>query len=791
MYTQVSDAKTASKDLKVTLSYRPQGGSWTTPQTLFNSTSNYWYTDWSIPVDATPGLYDVKVLVVNGSGGSASSTITGQFNVAVNPNPIIVYVSSWVYPDNQQIDSGGTVYSGKTLKIYTQVSDAKTASKNLAVAISCRPQGGSWITPQSLFNSTSNYWYTDWSIPIDATPGLYDVNVNVDTPDKRSTINVISNVFNVVVNPSPVIIYVRSWVDPENQFLEQGGNVSTGKTFKIYTQVSDAKTASANLTVAISYRPKGGSWTTPAASYNPVYDYWYINWTIPSNATTGSYDVGVDVANQDHRSTTSTISNAFNIRLKPSVLVIYEDEASFWTPISGGSGGIDISVADQSGTVHSGTSALRYQIVAGTKASVDIYHNYTSSQDWSGYGALDFWWYGRNTGARFDIRILGPDLSNQFSSSFADDFMGWQKVTLPMGSFTSTGSPKWWNVTQIQIGTSAITPTTWYLDTTTVEPASIVYVRSWVSPDNQPLEQGGTVSTGKSLEMYAQVSDAKTASKDLTVNISYRPQGGSWTTPTASYDPTYDYWYIIWMIPSDATTGSYDVKVDMSTPDYRSTKSTIFNAFNVCNYVLSMPFANASVPVKDLSGYGNDGTPYNVTWQSNYGGCYSFNGVNSYINRQNMTGLSTTQFSFSFWSKQSGTSSNYMHLIGLFGDHRATIYVAPNTYKYVYKFSNVSGTPYEGVIGTLDSGWHYTAVVLDGSRLRVYVDGFERVNIRAPGVINKIDDSLFVGTSGTGATLAGNYFNGLLDGISIYGRVLSAGDVQAEFNAGKAEHGIS
>jgi hypothetical protein len=152
--------------------------------------------------------------------------------------------------------------------------------------------------------------------------------------------------------------------------------------------------------------------------------------------------------------------------------VVYEDDESFWTPASGGSGGIDISVAQETVTVHSGFNSLKYQVVAGTKAWVTIYHGYASAQDWSGYDALAIWWYGQNTGAVLDVHVSGPDWSNRLSSSFVDDFTGWGKVALPVGGFASTGSPSWSAVRGIQIATAASTPSMWYLDTTTMELAT-------------------------------------------------------------------------------------------------------------------------------------------------------------------------------------------------------------------------------------------------------------------------------------------------------------------------------
>jgi hypothetical protein len=277
------------------------------------------------------------------------------------------------------------------------------------------------------------------------------------------------------------------------------------------------------------------------------------------------------------------------------------------------------------------------------------------------------------------------------------------------------------------------------------------------------------------------------------VRLSYRPQGGAWVTQPAFYSPLYNTWSIYWTIPEDASTGLYDVKIDVSNPTGGSASNMTLGQFNLASVlrILDLSFSDSSNPIKDASGHGNIGTLHNATWLPSYGGCYSFNGVNSYINRQNVSSLPSTPISFSFWSRQLGTETNFMHLVGLFGDQRATVYVSPGTYTYSYKFSNVSNTSLEGSIATLDLSWHHFAVVFNGSQLDIYVDGINKVDVPVLGVINKVDDSLFIGTAGTGTIPAGNYFNGLMNDVRVYSRVLSAVEVQAEYNAGKAQHGIS
>ena len=82
IFTDISDVETASDVLDVTIGYRVEGGDWTSVAASWESLyGGYWYYDWVIPGGASGGLYDVKVDVLDGSGGSASATELGEFTV--------------------------------------------------------------------------------------------------------------------------------------------------------------------------------------------------------------------------------------------------------------------------------------------------------------------------------------------------------------------------------------------------------------------------------------------------------------------------------------------------------------------------------------------------------------------------------------------------------------------------------------------------------------------------------------------------------------------------------------
>jgi flagellin-like protein len=182
----------------------------------------------------------------------------------------------------------------------------------------------------------------------------------------------------------------------------------------------------------------------------------------------------------------------------------------------------------------------------------------------------------------------------------------------------------------------------------------------------------------------------------------------------------------------------------------------------------------------------NDGNLVNgPQWvDGKYGKALSFDGVDDYANNPTVTGLSTSSISFLFWSKQLGTRNFFMHPIGIFGAHSATIYIQPNSYNYYYKFETISGVRYEGFIKTLDNDWHFIAATFDGQKIRIYVDGNLEKEISAPGSIDKRDNSVFIGTTGLGSSSYGNYFYGIIDEVMIFNRALSDEEIKLLYEQG-------
>ena len=85
----------------------------------------------------------------------------------------------------------------------------------------------------------------------------------------------------------------------------------------------------------------------------------------------------------------------------------------------------------------------------------------------------------------------------------------------------------------------------------------------------------------------------------------------------------------------------------------------------------------------------------------------------------------------------------------------------------------------------LDDNWHFVAGTLDGSKLRIYVDGVLENEITYSGSPAGNNREVNIGAAWGGGQFV-RFFNGLIDEVEIYNRALSASEIQAIFDAGRA-----
>ena len=138
-------------------------------QLTATASTGYTFSGWSGGLTGNP-----TTVTINGD-----QVITATFTQNAGSKPVINYLSLYSITDQTWLNTGDTISAGKTLRIYTGVSDADTPPAGLAVKISYGPSGGSLTQQSATYFSTWDYYYYDWAIPSGTTAGAYDVKIDV------------------------------------------------------------------------------------------------------------------------------------------------------------------------------------------------------------------------------------------------------------------------------------------------------------------------------------------------------------------------------------------------------------------------------------------------------------------------------------------------------------------------------------------------------------------------------------------------------------------------------------
>ena len=188
----------------------------------------------------------------------------------------------------------------------------------------------------------------------------------------------------------------------------------------------------------------------------------------------------------------------------------------------------------------------------------------------------------------------------------------------------------------------------------------------------------------------------------------------------------------------------------------------------------------------DESGYGNHLTPRNVVLSPDRFGvnnsAYSFNGVNADLT-SNLTQIPTgnPDISYSFWFKN--TRENF----GALGDvllslgttsqsQRITISYYPGVIVFIgerndyYCYSNI-----------IHSQWNHITFVKQVNQLKFYLNG-NLIGTGTVGNTNLTNTNFFIGSNGNINHNGGEYFQGLIDEVSIFNRVISDQEITALYN---------
>lgn len=179
---------------------------------------------------------------------------------------------------------------------------------------------------------------------------------------------------------------------------------------------------------------------------------------------------------------------------------------------------------------------------------------------------------------------------------------------------------------------------------------------------------------------------------------------------------------------------------------------------------------------------GNDGTIYGASFaDGKVGQAFSFEDDYAYVDMGNSFPLNGnfTDFSLEFWMFADSSSGDDAGLVGKGTIVYGTTYKNGNIYFYVNSDTNSINAAVGG------GAWHHIVATLNSTDafMRLYVDG----SLAA----SKLSDYNFTGTDGTfylgRAFSQASYFDGLLDEVAVFEKVLSAEQVSEQYFSGLSQ----
>ena len=157
-----------------------------------------------------------------------------------------------------------------------------------------------------------------------------------------------------------------------------------------------------------------------------------------------------------------------------------------------------------------------------------------------------------------------------------------------------------------------------------------------------------------------------------------------------------------------------------------------------------------------------------------------FNGTTGYVSLGDPTVLQPQQVSVEAWVNTTSTPGSLNTIVRKRG-YGYDLYVNQNG-KPSFNIidSNVNVYTVTGPGSVADGHWHYLVGTYNGSQVCLYVDGVAAGACHAAGAIYYSSDMVAIGRDGG---YAGNYFAGRIDEVAIYGRVLTAAEIQGHYTA--------
>jgi hypothetical protein len=199
----------------------------------------------------------------------------------------------------------------------------------------------------------------------------------------------------------------------------------------------------------------------------------------------------------------------------------------------------------------------------------------------------------------------------------------------------------------------------------------------------------------------------------------------------------------------------------------------------------------------------NHGNVYGAQWTSGkINGALSFDGVDDYVNVEDNITLEPQKLTVSAWVYRESTSSQHVIL------QKGSTHFHDDRNGYLFKILESSNSyPNRAILHVtinnrcdtspisnteIQAGiWYHIAATYDGSYARIYVNGVEDgTDISDTGPVDYSGgyQDFKIGVQEEGHGLLCGHFDGIIDEVAIYGRALSADEIQQHYQNGLSGH---